>query len=669
MRAKRRRGGDRVAVESAITRILAESRRLADAIPPLIETICVHAGWSAGALWTRDPGAQRLRCEGWWRSSSVDIPDVAQLFEAPHDGDFPRKAAAVRLGLTGAFAFPVIVGDESLGVLEFFSLVRRKPDAGLLDLMRAVGQQIGLAIERWRAEEALQESEERYRIVGETAADAIFTIDRDDVIRYANPAVERIFGYEPSELLGKTLIQIIPERFRPRHLDGIRHFIETGRRRIPWTGVRLPGLHRDGHEIPLEISFGVYRKGDEFFFTGVARDITAQMRAEEERARLLDSERAARIEASSANRAKDEFLATLSHELRTPLTSILGWASILTAGDNDDDTLRKGIESISRSAKAQAQLIEDVLDVSSIVAGKLALEIRPVKLLSIVETVLNMVRPAVEAKGLRLETRLAAVPPAMGDRARIEQILWNLIGNAIKFTPAGGRIDVSLERRDGSAEIRVNDTGEGIAPEFLPLVFERFSRAEASTTRAHGGLGLGLAIARHLVELHGGTIKAESAGIGKGSTFTITLPLLEAAGVGVSPPAPENASMPRLDGLSVLVVDDDEEALGLIKQVFLRSGAEVTTAKSAAEALGHLDHQRVDVLISDIAMPGEDGYTLIRKIREREEGSGRHLPAVALTAVATTPSRDEALNAGFDDYRRKPIEPLELAQAVAELTA
>ena len=542
---------DRIAIQSAITQVLAESRRFADAVPQLIEAICRHAGWSVGALWTVDVASDRLVCAGWWRSPATDIPDIEQFFvgwsfvrgqglpgrvwkertatwlrNAPDDGNFPRAATAVRLGLKGALAFPVMFHEEFLAAMEFFSLEPRDPDAELLALMRNAGQQIGLAMDRWLAEEALEESEERYRIVGETAADAIFTIDQHDVIRFANPAVERIFGYKPSELLGKELIEIIPERYRQRHLSGIRHFVETEQRRIPWAAVRLPGLHRDGHEIPLELSFGVYRKGEQFYFTGVARDISAQTLAEEERARLLQSEQAARIEATEANRAKDDFLATLSHELRTPLTSILGWASMLNEGDLDAETARTAIESIGKSARAQAQLIDDVLDVSRIVAGRLNLELTPVQLQSAVETVLDMVRPAVEEKGLLLETTLTPVPPALGDRARIEQILWNVLGNAIKFTPAGGRIDVSLKQMGGSAEIRVTDTGEGIAPDFLPLIFDRFRQAEESTTRLHGGLGLGLAIVQHLVELHGGTVRAESGGLGKGVTVTITLPLM-----------------------------------------------------------------------------------------------------------------------------------------------
>ena len=681
---------DRIAIQSAITQVLAESRRFADAIPQLLEAICVHAGWSAGAMWTVDAASDRLLCAGWWRSPPTNIPDIDQFFtswsfgrgqglpgrvwkeksatwlrNAPDDANFPRAATAVRLGLKGAFAFPVMFHDQFLAAMEFFSLEPREPDAELLALMRNAGQQIGLAMDRWLAEEALEESEERYRIVGETAADAIFTIDRHDIIRFANPAVERIFGYPPSELLGKELIELIPERFRQRHLAGIRHFAETQQRRIPWNAVRLPGLHRDGHEIPLELSFGVYRKGDQFFYTGVARDISAQVKSEEERARLLESEQAARIEATRANRTKDEFLATLSHELRTPLTSILGWASILESGVTNADTIRTAIDSINRSARAQAQLIDDVLDVSRIVAGRLDLDLGPVQLQSTLETVLDMVRPAIEAKGLLLETTLAPVPPAIADRARIEQILWNVLGNAIKFTPAGGRIDVSLQRHDDSAEIRVRDTGVGIAPDFLPLIFDRFRQAEGSTTRVHGGLGLGLAIVRHLVDLHGGTVIAESAGLGKGATFTITLPLSDSEELS----AEGNAIPSSLEGLLVLVVEDDEDVLELLTQVLVRAGAEVATAKSVAEALERLAQRPADVLVSDIAMAGEDGYSLIRKIREREQGSGGHLPALALTAYGDGQSREVAFNAGFDDYRRKPIKPDDLAMVVAALAA
>ncbi|MDQ6799777.1 MAG: ATP-binding protein, partial [Acidobacteriota bacterium] len=683
--------------QSAIAQVLAEARRLADAVPQLLEAICVHAGWSAGALWTVDAASDRLRCAGWWRNPSDELAEVEQFFtgwsftrgeglpgrvwkektaawltDAPEDANFPRAADAIRLGLRGAFAFPVMFHDEFLAAMEFFSVVRRKPDAELLAVMRVAGLQIGLAMDRWAAEEALEESEERYRIVGETAADAIFTIDRNDIIQFANPAVERIFGYKPSELLGKELIWVIPERFRKRHLAGIRHFVETEARRIPWTAVRLPGLHRDGREIPLELSFGVYKKGDQFFFTGVARDVSAQVQAEEERARLLESEKSARIEATEANRAKDEFLATLSHELRTPLTSILGWASILNSGDADEETARTATESIQKSAQMQAQLIEDVLDVSRIVSGRLSVESKPVNLRSALENVLDMVRPAVKANDLHLETNVADVPPAMGDPARIEQVLWNVLGNAIKFTPAGGRIDVSLQQNGTAAEIRISDTGEGIAPDFLPLVFDRFRQAEASTTRAHGGLGLGLAIARHLVELHGGTITAESAGLGEGATFIITIPLRALDAIepaSAAPPMQEESASTRLEGLRVLAVEDDEDVLRLIARVLARAGADVATATSAAEAIESLAQKPADVLVSDIAMAGEDGYDLIRKIREREKGLVDHLPALALTASGRGRLREEAFTAGFDDYRRKPIEPRELVLAVAGLAA
>jgi len=551
--APRRRRSDRYrATQTALAEILAETRTFAEAVPRLLRAIGVETGWRAGLIWRVDESEAVLRCGGAWPAGNDEhpawhhfcqdfkfekgqgLPGRVWLERGPvwirkvaDDSSFPRRELAAQLGIKGGFGFPVLFHDQILGVMEFFSDRIRKPDHDLLEMMLTAGRQIGLAMERWKAEENLRESEERYRIVGQTASDAIFTIDGSDLIRYANPASERVFGYRPEELLGKHLTELIPTRFRARHLEGIRHYAETEQPRMPWSGVRLPGLHRDGHEIPLELSFGVYKKsGQEFFFTGIARDITERVESENEKARLLESERAARLEATQANEAKDQFLATLSHEMRTPMTAILGWSRMLSAGGLDEETVNVAIDAIQKSAKAQAQLIEDVLDVSRIVAGKIALEITRVDLSAVIQAVAEMITPAVEAKHIRLVTDLDPTMPSIsGDPARLQQVLCNLIGNAVKFTPEQGDIEIRLDRDHSNARIQVRDTGQGMDQDFLPHVFDRFKQAEGSSTRRHGGLGLGLAIVRHLVELHGGAIRAESPGPGKGSTFTITLPL------------------------------------------------------------------------------------------------------------------------------------------------
>ncbi len=382
-------------------------------------------------------------------------------------------------------------------------------------------------------------------------------------------------------------------------------------------------------------------------------------------------------EAREANRLKDEFLATVSHELRTPLTAILGWAHMLRTGQFDADSAASAFETIERNARAQAQLIEDLLDVSRIITGKLRIDVRPVDPNSFIEAAVEAVRPAAEAKGVRLQkvidTGLASVS---GDPVRLQQVVWNLLANAIKFTPRGGRVQVRLERVNSHVEIVVSDTGQGIAHDFLPHVFDRFRQADGTTTRHHGGLGLGLAIVRHLVELHGGTVRAESPGEGQGSTFTVLLPVAPVyastlSEARVHPAArdtlPAFECPDRLDGLRVLVVDDEADTREMLKAGLGHCGAEVTAAASAAEALTEIVKSPPDVLISDMGMPDEDGYALIRKVRGLPGGQGGNVPAIALTAYARTEDRLQALRAGYQMHVTKPVELTELAAVVASL--
>jgi len=374
-------------------------------------------------------------------------------------------------------------------------------------------------------------------------------------------------------------------------------------------------------------------------------------------------------EAQEANRLKDDFLATLSHELRTPLNAIVGWTKLLQDGHLDAATQARAIATIDRNARAQTQLIEDILDVSRIVAGKLSLDVRPVDLSSVIEGALDSVRHAAEAKGVRLVTEIArTVGPFEGDADRLQQVAWNLVSNAIKFSSRGGTVRVRLRQDGDQAEIRVQDEGLGIKPEFLPHVFERFRQADSSSTRPHGGLGLGLAIVRHLVELHGGSVDVASAGEGKGATFTVRLPLRDSEAAAETPRrGSAAASAPQLSGVEVLVVEDEPDARELIRTMLEQLGAGVVTASSAKEGLAALDQGPLHVLLSDIEMPGMDGYTFMRAVRERSVDRGGQIPAAALTAYARPEDRDAALRAGFQLHVAKPVQPAELAAVVSSL--
>jgi len=397
-----------------------------------------------------------------------------------------------------------------------------------------------------------------------------------------------------------------------------------------------------------------------------------------ERARLYETEQRLRAEAEAANRLKDEFLATVSHELRTPLTAIVGWAAMLRAGGLDPQTAARAVESIERNARAQTQIIEDLLDVSRIITGKLRLDARRVDLSAVVEAAVESVRPAAAAKGIRLE--VAAGPEAgaaWGDPARLQQVVWNLLANAVKFTPAGGEVAVSLGREDSRVRVAVSDTGQGISPDFLPFVFDRFRQADQRITRRHGGLGLGLAIVRHLVELHGGSVWAESEGPGRGSTFTVELPDASSAVANNTPPAGAEShavddvgadeAPQSLAGLRVLLVDDEPDARLLLTAVLEQRGAVVSAVATASEALSALPGFGPHILVSDIGMPDEDGYSLMRKVRALDPDRGGRVPAVALTAYAREEDRLRALLAGYQVHVAKPVNPSELVAVVVGL--
>ena len=396
-------------------------------------------------------------------------------------------------------------------------------------------------------------------------------------------------------------------------------------------------------------------------------------RADEERRQLLEREQDARLEAQAANRAKDEFLATVSHELRTPLNAILGWAQLLASGQLDEGTARRAVGIIERNTRLQAQLIDDLLDISRIITGKLRLELRGVPVRSILEAAVESLRPTADAKGVALSCEFGVQPHAiLCDPARMQQVIWNLLSNAIKFTPAGGRVTLAEERRAGTIVLTVKDTGTGIDPMFLPHVFDRFRQQDPGSTRTHGGLGLGLSIVHYLVELHGGTIEARSDGEGHGATFIVTVPVAplttNSVERGIDPDAQRApvAEVPSLHGLRVLVVDNEADALALVQEILENCGAIVTAVESVADALREIGRRRPDVLVSDIAMPGQDGYSLVRQVRQMDDPT-RPLPAVALTAYASEADRARTLGAGYRAHLTKPVDPRELATTVAAL--
>ena len=546
----------------SVTRIIAESPALDDAVARIIQRICNTFEWEVGSVWKVDEKAEVLRCFKVWPSRTGSrfeamtkaivfsrgvglpgrvwknlrpawIPDVAA------DENFPRAEAAAAENLHAAFAFPIMSGETFLGVMEFYSHEIREPDGALLASFSGIGSQIGQFLER--------------------------------------------------------------------------------------------------------------------------------KRSEEDREQLLSREQAARSDAEEANRLKDEFLATLSHELRTPLTAMLGWLSMLRSGRLDAETAQHALETVERNAEAQAQLIEDLVDVSRIAGGKLKLDIEPVDLIKIINAAIDIVRPAANARGVSIEVSAdAGVGPVAADAARLQQIIWNLLSNAVKFTPRDGCVYVSLRRFESFAEVEVHDTGIGIDGDFLPRVFERFRQAESALTRSHRGLGLGLAIVRHLTELHGGTVSAASDGEGKGATFVLRLPLAAPGTRSVSNVTAARDGRLTLTGLRGLLVEDEADARDLLTFTLTGSGAEVQAVESVQEALLDLETFKPDVLLSDIGLPTESGYDLIEKIRAMPSAVSE-IPAVALTAFATEKDRQRALASGFQIHLSKPVEPSALIQAIDQL--
>ena len=529
---------------------------------------------------------------------------------------------------------------------------------------------------RKQAEEATHTAYRQLAFHVESSPLAVIEWDSDFRVSRWSASAERLFGWKAEDVIGKHV-----NEWRFVFADDVDAVaLVTNRQR---EGVEVHGVQRnrnytrDGSILYCEWYNSVLRgdRGKLVSVLSLVLDVTARKSAEEERAALLVRERDARRHAEEADRLKDEFLATLSHELRTPLTSILGWASMIRNGEVAGHNAARAIETIERNARSQARLIDDLLDVSRIITGNLRLDLHPLNLAPIVDAALDGLRPTADVKGILLQTRFEPRECLIkGDPNRLRQVIWNLLSNAIKFTQRGGIVKIDLTCLE-SARLIVSDTGEGISAEFLPYVFDRFRQAEASISRKQGGLGLGLAVVRHLVELHGGTISAESEGLGKGSAFTVELPLAEERR---DPARAEQrrreverrtnrSGAVKLDDLHVLLVEDDDDSRKLLGTMLKRHGARVTSTKSAEEALSVFDSELPDVMISDIGMPEEDGYQLIRKLRALPPEKGGHIPAIALTGYASRKDRDRALTAGYHQHMAKPVEQADLIAAIAAL--
>ena len=518
--------------------------------------------------------------------------------------------------------------------------------------------------ERKKVVDALRQSEDRYRDLVDNSHELICTHDLEGRVLSVNPWAARALGYPQESLVGIN----IRDGLLPEYRDQFNEYLETVKSQGSARGV-MKVRTATGETRQWEYYNTLRTEGVETpIVRGMAHDAT-------ERREALKREKEARLEAEAANRVKDEFLSTLSHELRTPLTAIMGWSDLLLHDEVEPERRRQAIETIARNANSQCQLINDLLEVSRIITGKLRLEFVACDLRSVIEAAAESIRPTAEAKGIRLQLALDAdAGEVYGDRERLQQIVWNLLSNGVKFTQSGGSVNVSLQRINSHVEIVVMDSGVGIHPDFLPHVFDRFRQADGSTTRNYGGLGLGLAIVRHLVELHGGTARAESAGEDQGSRFIVRLPLMVAAEQHVEAPIPTavvaDAVRDRqlsLHGLRVLIVDDELDARALLTAMLERCGAEVHAAGSAAEGLESIERWHPDVLVADIGMPVEDGYGLIRKLRALPKDRGGQTPALALTAYARTEDRVRAISEGYQLHLAKPVDRVELATVVASL--
>jgi PAS domain S-box-containing protein len=604
-----------------------------------------------------NPVAARLT--GWSLRDAKGKP-VAEIFRTLNEGTHEAISSRITGMLReGVLRESTVLGPKGIRLLVSADGTERPIAESGASVIDERGERIGAVLvfrdisEQRAAAAALRESEAMKAAAFDAALDCVITMDHERRVVDFNAAAEQVFGYRREDAIQRNLGElIIPADLR-----------ESGEWALVGRCVETRAMRADGTVFPVEISVAKLPTAGPAMFTAFLRDIT-------ERKRSVATIEEARETAERANRLKDEFVATVSHELRTPLSAVLGWTKMLRAGSLSAEAARRAIDAVDRNADALAHLVSDLLDVSRIVTGQLRLRPQDTDAAELVAESVDTMRPSLNAKRITVSMEIGAVPHIFVDPDRLRQIVWNLLSNAIKFTPNGGQITVRVALVDSDVHISLSDTGQGIDPDMLPFVFNRFWQADGASTRSVGGLGLGLAIVRHLVEAHAGSVMAHSAGLNKGSTFTVSLPVravIEEESPASSPAtvADRRTNGQVLDGIRVLAVDDEADSLDLVAAALGGRGAEVRTAQSADEAIRILMTERPDVLVADIGMPGKDGYALVRELRQQPQGAD--LPAVALTAYVGEPYRKKALEAGFTEHVGKPVNPDELAALVGEL--
>jgi PAS domain S-box-containing protein len=567
--------------------------------------------------------------------------------------------------------------------VDHFETIRRRKDGALIDVSVTVSPMRDFTGEIVGASKIARDISEQKRgtradvllaAIVSSSDDAIVSKNLNGIITSWNAGAERIFGYTSAEAIGRSVLMLVPVD-RKEEEPKILARLGRGERVDHFETIRV---RKNGEHFPVSLTISPIRdfRGVIVGASKIARDITDLKRITVEREQLLESERAARSQAEHANRMKDEFLSTVSHELRTPLNAIVGWTQVLKEDiESGADDFLRGIEVIERNARVQAKLIDDLLDLGRISTGKLSLDITSIDPGAVVQDAIAAVQPTADLKRIKIKMVLDNVRGGIrGDRQRLQQVVWNLVTNAIKFTPNGGSVVVTISRVNSHLEISVSDNGRGISPDFLPHVFERFRQADSSSTRKYGGLGIGLALVKQVVELHGGQVTAESPGEGKGATFTVSLPVVSVHAEptrqkqsAAEAKEPEISPNEDLGGIRVLAVDDDQDSLEVVKRILTTRHARIATANSVADALKIFPDFRPHVILSDIGMPVHDGYELVRSIRELPGGAT--VPAAALTALARSEDRMRALRAGFQTHLSKPIAPLELVAVVRSLAA
>jgi PAS domain S-box-containing protein len=735
---KRKQDERRLALQHSVTEILAQATSLDEATPKLLEAICTRLGWQVAALWSIDSEQDNMRCVASWRHTSSEevaefeaascklrfrrnegLPGKVWAMKEPfwasdyvNDG-FPRSEAAARGRLHTAFAFPIALGEEVLGVIELFRQEKLESDSSLLNTFAAIGSQIGQFIERKKGEverssalareqvarleaealnkrlaslqrmtdaalahlsveEVLSESLNRIReaLNVDTVAILLLRTEGDELVAWAAKGLEEEVRLGVRIPVGKGFAGKVVAEVRPIIIDDVSK-VDVFNPLLLEKGIKsLLG-------VPLLIEgrpIGVLHVGTLKFASFTSDNVQLLQLAGDrialaiENARLYQVERKARSEAEAANRAKDEFLTILSHELRTPLTPIIGWVHMMETGILPDSEFHKALSVINRNAYGLKRLINDLLDMSAILSGKMQIEETSVSLASVLSEAVETVRSY--ARDSKVQLRLAIADEAesltiKGDRNRLNQAFCNILQNAIKFSAAGGIVNINCDTNDSEAIISFKDLGQGIAPEFLPHVFERFRQADSSRTRAFGGLGLGLALVKSFVEAHGGTVTAASAGEGKGSVFTVNLPVEPVARKERKETARKPEVADRETRTRVLIVEDQPDTLAMLAANFQSRGYETIPCNSALEALQIAELKAFDILVSDIAMPSMDGLQLIADLR-RKQGLER-IPAIALTGYASQNDVDTAIAAGFDLHLSKPIDLAELVAAVETL--